>query len=84
MTKPVVDWFSLAPALALLGASGVALLGAVLVPRRAVRVFSAIVLSRSAQPWQVSSPSDPAAGACCQSGLPRRMPSATTFSAISS
>jgi NADH-quinone oxidoreductase subunit N len=42
MTKPVVDWFALSPALTLLGASGVALLGSVLVPRRAVLVFSAI------------------------------------------
>ncbi len=41
MTKPVVDWFALSPALALLGAAGVALLGSVLVPQRAVRVFSA-------------------------------------------
>jgi NADH-quinone oxidoreductase subunit N len=41
--KPVVDWFALSPALALLGAAGVALLGAVLVPRSAVRVFSAVV-----------------------------------------
>jgi NADH-quinone oxidoreductase subunit N len=43
MTKPVVDWFALSPALALLAAAGVALLGAVLVPSRAVRVFSAVV-----------------------------------------
>jgi NADH-quinone oxidoreductase subunit N len=43
MTKPVVDWFALSPALTLLGAAGVALLGAVLVPQRAVRVFSALV-----------------------------------------
>jgi NADH-quinone oxidoreductase subunit N len=43
MTKPVVDWFALSPALALLGAAGLALLGSVLVPQRAVRVFSAIV-----------------------------------------
>jgi NADH-quinone oxidoreductase subunit N len=42
MTKPVVDWFALSPALALLGASGVALLGSVLVPRRVVLVFSAL------------------------------------------
>jgi NADH-quinone oxidoreductase subunit N len=43
MTKPVVDWFALSPALALLGAAGLALLGSVLVPQRAVRIFSAIV-----------------------------------------
>jgi NADH-quinone oxidoreductase subunit N len=43
MTKPVVDWFALSPALALLGAAGLTLLGSVLVPQRAVRVFSAIV-----------------------------------------
>ena len=43
MTKPVVDWFALSPALALLGAAGLALIGSVLVPQRAVRVFSAIV-----------------------------------------
>ncbi len=33
-TTPKVDWFALAPVLALLAASGLALLGAVLVPRR--------------------------------------------------
>ena len=43
MTKPTVDWFALSPALALLAAAGVALLGAVLVPRRAVSIFSAAV-----------------------------------------
>jgi NADH-quinone oxidoreductase subunit N len=43
MTKPVVDWFALSPALTLLGAAGLALLGSVLVPQRAVRVFSALV-----------------------------------------
>ncbi len=43
MTKPTVDWFALSPALALLAAAGVALLGAVLVPRRTVSVFSAVV-----------------------------------------
>ena len=43
IAKPVVDWFALSPALALLGASGVALLGAVLVPARAVKVFTAVV-----------------------------------------
>jgi len=37
---PHVDWLALAPTLALLGASGVALLGAVIVPRAAVRAFS--------------------------------------------
>jgi len=37
---PHVDWFALAPTLSLLGASGIALLGAVLVPRAAVRAFS--------------------------------------------
>jgi len=42
MTKPVVDWFALSPALALLAAAGLALLGSVLVPQRAVRVFSAL------------------------------------------
>jgi NADH-quinone oxidoreductase subunit N len=43
IAKPVVDWFALSPALALLGASGIALLGAVLVPARAVKVFTAVV-----------------------------------------
>jgi NADH-quinone oxidoreductase subunit N len=43
MDKPVVDWFALSPSLALLAAAGLALLGAVLAPRVAVRVFSAIV-----------------------------------------
>ena len=40
---PQVDWFALAPTLALLGASGVALLGAVLVPRWLARAFAAFV-----------------------------------------
>jgi NADH-quinone oxidoreductase subunit N len=43
IAKPGVDWFALSPALALLGAAGVALLGAVLLPRSWVRVFSAVV-----------------------------------------
>ena len=43
MDTPVVDWFSLSPSLALLAAAGLALLGAVLVPRGAVHIFSAIV-----------------------------------------
>ena len=40
---PHVDWFALTPALILLGAAGVLLLGAVLVPARVRRPFSAIV-----------------------------------------
>ena len=40
---PPVDWFALSTILALLGASGIGLLGAVLVPRRARRPFSAVV-----------------------------------------
>ena len=43
MDTPVVDWFALSPALALLAAAGVALLGAVLLPRAAVRAFGAVV-----------------------------------------
>ncbi|HEX7255920.1 MAG TPA: NADH-quinone oxidoreductase subunit N [Gaiellaceae bacterium] len=43
MNKPVVDWFALAPALALLAGAGFALLGAVLLPRQAVRAFGAVV-----------------------------------------
>ena len=43
MDTPVVDWFSLSPSLALLAAAGLALLGAVLVPRGAVHIFSAVV-----------------------------------------
>jgi NADH-quinone oxidoreductase subunit N len=43
MDTPTVDWFSLSPSLALLAASGLALLGAVLVPRGALRMFSAVV-----------------------------------------
>ena len=43
MDTPSVDWFALAPSLALLAAGGVSLLGAVLVPRGAVRAFAAIV-----------------------------------------
>jgi NADH-quinone oxidoreductase subunit N len=40
---PNVDWLALSPALALLGAAAVALLGAVIVPRAAVRAFSVVV-----------------------------------------
>ncbi len=40
---PHVDWFALSSVLALLGASGVALLGAVLVPQPARRAFAATV-----------------------------------------
>jgi NADH-quinone oxidoreductase subunit N len=42
---PPVDWFSITPILVLLGASFVALLGAVLVPRAARRPFAATVSS---------------------------------------
>ena len=42
MTKPTVDWFALAPSLALLGGTSLALLGAVLVPVVARKVFAAI------------------------------------------
>ena len=40
---PHVDWLALSPTLALLGASAIALLGAVTVPRTAVRAFSAAI-----------------------------------------
>jgi NADH-quinone oxidoreductase subunit N len=40
---PSVDWLALSPALALLGLSAVTLLGAVSVPRAAVRPFSVVV-----------------------------------------
>ena len=40
---PKVDWLALSPTLALLGASGVALLGSVLVPWWMRRVFTAFV-----------------------------------------
>ena len=43
MTKPSVDWFALSPSLALLAATGLALLGAVLVPVVARKIFAAIV-----------------------------------------
>ena len=39
---PHVDWLALSPSLALLAASAICLLGAVLVPRRAERAFSAV------------------------------------------
>jgi NADH-quinone oxidoreductase subunit N len=41
--RPHVDWFAFSPSLALLAASGVLLLGAVLVPRAARKPFSALV-----------------------------------------
>ena len=40
---PKVDWLALAPTLALLGVAGITLLGAVIVPRAAVRWFSIVV-----------------------------------------
>ena len=40
---PHVDWLALAPALALLGAAGVVLIGAVFVPRWVRNAFSAVV-----------------------------------------
>jgi NADH-quinone oxidoreductase subunit N len=40
---PKVDWLALSPTLALLGVAGVTLLGAVIVPRAAVRWFSVVV-----------------------------------------
>ncbi|HKY12168.1 MAG TPA: NADH-quinone oxidoreductase subunit N, partial [Gaiellaceae bacterium] len=43
MTKPTVDWFALAPSLALLAAASLALLGAVLVPAVARKAFAAVV-----------------------------------------
>ena len=41
--RPHVDWFALAPINALLAAAAIALLAAVLVPRRARRTFTAVV-----------------------------------------
>jgi NADH-quinone oxidoreductase subunit N len=41
MTKPTVDWFALAPSLALLAGASLALLGAVLVPVVARKLFAA-------------------------------------------
>jgi NADH-quinone oxidoreductase subunit N len=43
IASPKLDWFALAPALALLGATGLCLLGAVLVPRWLVRTVCAVV-----------------------------------------
>jgi NADH-quinone oxidoreductase subunit N len=43
MTKPTVDWFALAPSLALLAAASLALLGAVFVPVVARKIFAAVV-----------------------------------------
>jgi NADH-quinone oxidoreductase subunit N len=43
VTKPTVDWFALAPSLALLAAASLALLGAVLVPAVARKIFAAVV-----------------------------------------
>src|SRR5512147_221929 len=40
---PSVDWLALSPTLALLAVSGITLLGAVIVPRAAERVFSVVV-----------------------------------------
>jgi NADH-quinone oxidoreductase subunit N len=42
---PAVDWFALSPALVLLGVAAIALLAAVLVPRRARKAFSALAVS---------------------------------------
>jgi NADH-quinone oxidoreductase subunit N len=43
--KPSVDWLALSPALALLAAGGVALLGAVIVPRAVSRVVAALTVA---------------------------------------
>jgi NADH-quinone oxidoreductase subunit N len=43
--RPHIDWLALAPSNALLAASGIALLAAVLLPRRARRPFTAIVVA---------------------------------------
>ena len=43
LSTPPIDWLALSAPLALLGAGGVNLLAAVLVPRRAQRIFAAIV-----------------------------------------
>ncbi len=43
ISTPKVDWLALAPVLALLGATGLALLGSVLVPESARRAFGAVV-----------------------------------------
>jgi NADH-quinone oxidoreductase subunit N len=43
VTKPTVDWFALAPSLALLSAASLALLGAVFVPVLARKIFAAVV-----------------------------------------
>ena len=43
LNTPHIDWLALSAPLALLGAGGVNLLAAVLVPRRAQRIFAAIV-----------------------------------------
>ena len=40
---PDIDWFGLSPILTLLGASALALIGSVLVPREARKAFAAIV-----------------------------------------
>jgi NADH-quinone oxidoreductase subunit N len=45
MTKPTVDWFALAPSLALLAAASLALLGAVLVPAVARKIFAEVVVA---------------------------------------
>ena len=43
ITTPHVDWLALSPALALLAAAAVCLLGAVLVPYRGRRIFSVVI-----------------------------------------
>ena len=43
ITTPHVDWLALSPALALLAAAAICLLGAVLVPSRGRRIFSATI-----------------------------------------
>ena len=43
IATPHVDWLALAPSLALIGASGVALLGSVLVPAWMRHAFSAVI-----------------------------------------
>ena len=48
---PHVDWLALSPTLALLGAAAIALLGAVTVPRPALRAFSVAVTAVGFVVW---------------------------------
>ncbi len=69
---PEVDWLALSPSLALLAASAICLLGAVLVPRAARRPFSAVIAGAGFLTAGVLAGSCSTARPCSSSSSPTR------------